>query len=128
MISTSDSEFARAFERGEIPPSEFHHAAHLRLALAYLAECGSVEEATAKMSAAIRQFAAALGKADKYHHTITVFWIQMLARLLDKNLPLTYYSPEVLWSDEARRGWIAPDLRGIETPDRATGPVRRESA
>ncbi len=114
MISTSDSEFARAFERGEIPPGEFHHAAHLRLALAYLAESESVDEATLKMSAAIRQFAAALGKADKYHHTITVFWIQMLARLLDKNLPLAYYSPDVLWSDRARSGWVAPNVRAID--------------
>ena len=114
MISTNDSAFARAFERGEIPPADFHHAAHLRLALAYLAECESVDEATAKMAAAIRQFAAALGKPEKYHHTITVFWIQMLARLLDKNLPVTYYSPELLWSDEARGGWVAPDLRAID--------------
>jgi len=118
MISTNDSAFARAFERGEIPPADFHHAAHLRLALAYLAECESVDEATAKMSAAIRQFATALGRPNKYHHTVTVFWIQMLARLLDKNLPLTYYSPGLLWSDEARGRWVAPDLRTIDGPAR----------
>ena len=110
MTATSDAAFARAFDRGEIPPADFHHSAHLRLALAYLDECGSVEEATERMAESLRRFATAAGKAEKYHHTITVFWIRMLARLLDKDLPLSYYSAERLWSDEARRTWIEPDL------------------
>lgn len=110
MSAANDSAFARAFERGEIPPADFHHAAHLRLALAYLDECSSIEEATDRMAASIKRFAAAAGKVDKYHHTVTVFWIRMLARLLDKNLPLAYYSPERLWSDDARRTFVEPDL------------------
>ena len=110
MSAANDSAFARAFERGEIPPADFHHAAHLRLALAYLDECSSIEEATDRMAASIKRFAAAAGKADKYHHTVTVFWIRMLARLLDKNLPLAYYTPERLWSDDARRAYVEPDL------------------
>jgi len=110
MSAANDSAFARAFERGEIPPADFHHAAHLRLALAYLDECGSVEEATERMTASIKQFATAAGKADKYHHTLTVFWIRMLARLRDKDLPLAYYSPQRLWSEEARREYVEPDL------------------
>ena len=109
--SCSDAQFARAFERGEIANAEFRHASHLRLALAYLDECGSVDEATDRMAAALRTFAARAGKPEKYHHTITVFWMRMLARLLDKELPLAYYSRERLSSDEARRDWIEPDVR-----------------
>ena len=116
MTVTSDAAFARAFERGEIPPEAFHHSAHLRLALAYLDECGSVEEATERMAESLQRFAAAAGKPGKYHHTITVFWLRMLARLLDKDLPASYYSPERLWSDAARRGWIEPDLPGTTAP------------
>ena len=106
----NDAAFARAFERGEIPAVDFHHAAHLRLALAYLDESGSVDEATERMAESIKRFAIAAGKPEKYHHTVTVFWIRMLARLLDKNLPLAYYSPERLWSDEARRTYLEPDV------------------
>jgi hypothetical protein len=120
----SDAAFARAFERGEVAPSEFRHAAHLRLALAYLAESASEEEASAKMAAALRRFATAAGAADKYHHTLTVFWMRMVARLLDKDLPLAYYSAPRLWSAEAREHWLAPDLHPIDdaSPRSADSP------
>ncbi len=111
---TSDAAFARAFERGDIAPADFHHASHLRLALAYLVESASVEEAAERMTAALRRFAAAAGHPEKYHHTLTLFWMRMVARLLDKDLPLAYYSPERLWSDAARTGWRDPDLQTID--------------
>jgi hypothetical protein len=111
---TSNSAFVRAFERGEILAADFHHAEHLRLALAYLAESGSVDEASERMAAALRRFAAAAGHPEKYHHTLTLFWMRMVARLLDKDLPLAYYSSERLWSDEARAGWLTPDIRSLD--------------
>jgi hypothetical protein len=110
----SDTEFARAFERGDIANADFRHASHLRLALAYLEESASVDEAAERMASALRRFATGLGHPEKYHQTITVFWMHMVARLLDKNLPLTYYSPERLWSDAARTGWLEPDLQTID--------------
>lgn len=120
----NDAAFARAFERGEIANTEFHHAAHLRLALAYLSESHTPEEACERMAATLRRFAAANGHPERYHHTITVFWMRMLARLLDKNLPLTYYSRERLWSGDARTGWLEPDLRPLDdaTPGSAHSP------
>lgn len=109
----TDTAFARAFERGEIAAADFHHASHLRLALAYLAESASVDEAAERMAVTLRRFATAAGHPEKYHHTITVFWMHMVARLLDKNLPLAYYSFGRLWSDAARTGWLDPDLQMI---------------
>jgi hypothetical protein len=110
----SDAEFIRAFERGEITNAAFRHTSHLRLALAYLEASPSVETATERMASALQQFAAAAGKADKYHHTMTVFWMRLIARLLDRELPLLYYSRERLFSDEARRSWVEPDLRALD--------------
>src|SRR5205823_2701614 len=117
----TDAELARAFERGEVSNPDFHHESHLRVAWAYLREQSSVAEATDRMAASLRRFAASAGKLEKYHHTMTVFWVRALAaagssmrdrnaeevlraygRLLDKNLPLAFYSPERLFSDEAR--------------------------
>jgi len=112
-----DREFARAFENGLVGPSEFHHASHLRLALAYLAETASVDEATERMAAALRRFAAAAGHAEKYHHTLTVFWMRAVAQLLDKDLPRRHYSAERLASEAARQSWVEPDLRPM-APDR----------
>jgi hypothetical protein len=129
----TDTEFARAFERGEVPNAEFHHRNHLRRAWAYLEETGTLEEATGRIAAAIKGFAAAAGAARKYHQTLTVFWMHMVSRLrqrpgiagdfdaalksdpglLDKDLPLTYYSRGRLFSEDARRSWLDPDLQAL---------------
>lgn len=129
----TDTEFARAFERGEVPDEDFHHRDHLRIARVYLRECGSLDVAAAKMGALLRAFAARAGKAEKYHETLTLFWMHLLASvdggpelagdiepvlarhpyMLDKKTPLAYYSPALLFSDEARARWVPPDLRRL---------------
>jgi hypothetical protein len=124
----TDIQLARALEAGQIANKDFHHAAHLHVAWAYLSECMTPERAAKKMSNTLRNFAAAAGKPGKYHETLTVFWVRILAllraanapdplekiverhpELLEKNYPLIYYSPEQLFSDTARASWIAPD-------------------
>jgi len=89
----------------------FHHADHLQLAIDYLREADSFEDATARMASTLRAKAEAAGAPEKYHHTVTVFWMRLAAWMLDKDLPRTFYSDAVLASDAARRGWIEPDLR-----------------
>ena len=87
-----------------------------------------MDEALPRMRDAIRRFAAAAGASQKYHETITVLWMRLLAdvkargasgeladvlrahpALADKELPLQYYSRERLFSDEARAAWVEPD-------------------
>ena len=129
----TDEEFARAFERGGVTPADFNHVAHVRVAWVYLREAASVEEALPRMRDAIRHFAAAAGASQKYHETMTVLWMRLLADvkargasgeladvlrahpvLADKDLPLQYYSRERLFSDEARAAWVEPDRRALE--------------
>ena len=124
----TDVELTRALERGEI--KDFHHASHLHVAWVYLTESSSVQQAARKMRNTLRRFAAAAGKPEKYHETITLFWVHLLSRaqaasraerledvvhanpqLLEKNFPLAYYSTERLFSDEARTSWVEPDLK-----------------
>ena len=124
----TDVELTRALERGEI--KDFHHASHLHVAWVYLDESSSVRQAANKMRNTLRRFAAAAGKPEKYHETITLFWVHLLAhaasraerledivhanpQLLEKNFPLAYYSPERLFSDEARTSWVEPDLKPL---------------
>ena len=128
----TDVELTRALERGEIANESFHHLSHLHVAWVYLYESSSLNEAAAKMRDTLRKFAASAGKAEKYHETITLFWVRLLAtirrasfrqtleqvvqakpRLLEKNFPLDYYSPEILFSDRARTEWVEPDLKPL---------------
>ncbi|HME88015.1 MAG TPA: hypothetical protein VKE30_02240 [Chthoniobacterales bacterium] len=128
----SDVEFTRALERGEIANKDFQHASHLHVAWVYLAESSSIGEAAGKMSNTLRNFAAAAGKPEKYHKTITLFWIHLLnrvrltangkslteivhchPRLLEKNFPLVYYSRDLLFSERARASWVEPDLKPL---------------
>jgi len=124
----TDVELTRALERGEI--KDFHHASHLHVAWVYLTESSSVLQAAKKMRNTLRRFTAAAGKPEKYHETITLFWVHLLSRaqaasraerledvvhanpqLLEKNFPLAYYSTERLFSDKARTSWVEPDLK-----------------
>jgi len=87
----------------------------------------------------LRRFAAGAGKPEKYHETITLFWVHLLSRahaasraerledivhanpqLLEKNFPLAYYSPERLFSEEARTSWVEPDLKLLSSDAFAT--------
>jgi hypothetical protein len=108
-----DAAFIRAFESGRIAPHAFHHADHVRLALAYLADSPSVAVAADRMASALQEFARAAGHAERYHHTLTLVWVRLVARLLDRQLPLAYYSRERLFSAAAREGWVDPDRQPL---------------
>ncbi len=135
----TDVELTRALERGEIANESFYHVSHLHVAWVYLAESSSVQQAATKMRDTLRRFAAVAGKPQKYHETITLFWVHLLSRayaasrggsledivhanpqLLEKNFPLAYYSAGRLFSDEARTSWVEPDLKPLSIDAIAT--------
>ena len=109
----TDTELTRALERGEVPNAGFHHADHLRVALVYLNESPTIDDAIDRMAAALRRFAASVGQPQKYSQATTEFWMHQVAavravmpdasadtlfaafpRLLDKRLILAYYSDD----------------------------------
>ena len=135
----TDAELTRALERGDIANEDFHHTSHLHVAWVYLAESPSVEQAANKMRDTLRRFATAAGRPEKYHETITLFWLHLLSRanaarcggrleeivhanpqLLEKNFPLAYYSAQRLFSDKARNSWVEPDLKPLSIDATAT--------
>jgi hypothetical protein len=75
----TDTEFARAVERGAVPADDFSHRSHLRLAWVYLAESPSTEAATIRMAGELRKFTERVGKPEKYSDSITRFWMEKLA-------------------------------------------------
>jgi hypothetical protein len=125
----TDLELIHRFETDTIPEDSFHHADHVRLAFAYLTRYPAMQ-ALEKFAAALKRFAAARGKAQLYHETITqayfllihermacsggTDWDEFARRNADllvwKNgLLARYYTDETLKSDRARVTFVLPD-------------------
>jgi hypothetical protein len=130
-MDPSDSGFLHALETGAIPNHAFHHRDHLRAAWLYVRQRGATEAEQAMLET-IRRFASLHGHASKFHFTLTALWVKLVAahathhveatfdelldldaRLLDKDLPLRFYSPDVLFSACARSRWVEPNLRAL---------------
>lgn len=118
------------FEDGTTPADTFHHVDHVRLAFEYLNRYPALV-ALEKFAAALKGFAAAQGKAERYHETIT--WAYMLLirervvragrtqtweEFAERNPDLliwkggvlaAMYTPETLASELARTVFVLPD-------------------
>jgi len=125
------------FENCTTPDSEFDHRAHLTVALSYLHLYKlTIPEATERMRAGLYRFLDHHGHdRQKYHETITLFWIKLVQSFLERTdasssvadlanemndlygnsqFIYNYYSKERLSSDEARKGWIEPDVKPLD--------------
>ena len=122
----------RDFENCTTGKDAFHHEQHLLVATYYLQSL-SVEEATERMRNALFNFLDHHRvDTQKYNETLTVFWIAMVALELKKlpanttlveksnsvvtalsngKLALDFYSDGLLWSDDARKVFVVPDLK-----------------
>ncbi len=117
-----------------LPKSEWTHGAHLTAAVALLDE-DSLAGALAVMPDMIRQYNEATGvnntDTEGYHQTITVFYLHVIddfcrrrpettvhdrasallaSPLAARDFALQFYSKELLFSVDARRNYIAPDV------------------
>ena len=130
----SDEDFLRAFEDLSFPADLFRHREHIRAAWMYL-KSSDASSAAERMAASIRRFANHHGATQKYHHTLTLAWMRLVAvalvetpeagtfekffvvhpELSDKNLLANYYSNELVQTTAAREGWVEPDLRPLPT-------------
>src|SRR5687767_5829712 len=124
----------RSFEDRTLKKNEWTHAAHLTIGLFYLR---ILPFAVAKnvMRDGIYWLNDKHGTPNTddsgYHETLTVFWLkriwnflderewtnavapltnELIDRFKDPNLPLRYYSRDLLFSTKARRDYCPPDL------------------
>jgi hypothetical protein len=117
------------FEQGRAPAG-FHHADHVRVAFAYVAQYPFLE-AVARFCAALKRFANAHGKPQLYHETITWAYlllirerqaragcVQTWEEFAERNADLlvwkggvlaNLYRQETLDSDLARHTFVLPD-------------------
>lgn len=115
-------------ESGTLDVDAFDHEAHIYIAWLYL-EKYSLLTAIERLTSALRRLTTALGVADKYHETMSWFFMIVVAERRDetggkewhtfydqngdlfadsKNFLSRYYSENMLYSDKARRMFILP--------------------
>ena len=135
----SSESLTERFKRQEIYPNEFNHLAHLKVAWDYIHEYSMVE-AREKFHQDIIKLTKVLGAEEKYHRTLTDFFLDYLYQvkwylnhngtsseswalveqecsLLIKNakkLISYYYSDELINSDLARTQYVDADIMPLD--------------
>ncbi|MDE2220393.1 MAG: GNAT family N-acetyltransferase [Gammaproteobacteria bacterium] len=127
--------FVARFERGEVTPAEWTHAAHLIAGYWYVTRLGAAA-AIDEMRRRICYHNEAVGTPNTddsgYHESITRLYVFGIAAgiarrpavafepglqallaspMANSSWPLQYYSRERLYSVAARRSWVEPDLQ-----------------
>ena len=129
----TDDEFLASFNACTLPPEQFSHAGHIRLAWINL-QRHDFDHAVDGTCRGIRAYATHLGAATKFHTTITVALMHLLraAGASDRNVSWyqfvtvnhdlmhnaravlgRHYSSQGLDSQQARERFVAPDLQPL---------------
>ena len=125
------------FKNGQLDPTRFSHTAHIYSAWRFLADQG-VEETRAEYRRLLVGYTRQWGVEDKFHYTLTDAMVLLIAKhatgraardwstfcsdaapLLDsaQSVLARYYSDELLWSVQARRGPVKSDRAEIGLQD-----------
>jgi hypothetical protein len=111
------------------PGGQFRHRQHINLAF-YAVRRYGMPEAIGAICGWIRQIAAYERAPQKYHHTVSRAWVELVAHhvaadpgcadfdvfadrnpaLLDKRLLARHYRSSTLAAGPARHDWVEPDL------------------
>jgi hypothetical protein len=126
-----------AFHDGTLPKSAWNHRAHMTVALSF-GRAHAPADALRGMRSGILRFNDAVGIISTpdagYHETITVFYMHAVTVHMTRHptpsslasdanafmdawgrpgLPLDYYSKSRLFSRDARRVYVAPDVQPL---------------
>jgi hypothetical protein len=127
--ASADPELAAILPAITGPTGQFRHRQHINLAFEAVRRYG-MPAATGKVCTWIRHIAGYQRAPQKYHHTVSRAWVEIVAHhvgtdpdcadfdlfagrnpaLLDKRLLSRHYRSVTLASGPARDGWVEPDL------------------
>ncbi|MBL8669845.1 MAG: hypothetical protein JNK11_04270 [Alphaproteobacteria bacterium] len=142
------ADLLQRFDAAKLEPARWTHLAHLAVGAALIRRLGYLDACRAIPGRIWRlNEASGVPNSDTrgYHHTVTMAFLWGVSRALaaqpadlplaqlvermagtalaTKQFPLAHYGFERLWSAEARRGWVAPDLAPMDGVDAATAAV-----
>jgi hypothetical protein len=124
---TTDAGYLEAAHAGA---ARLGHREHVRLAWLVIRAEGA-DVGGDRVARILRSLAEAHGEGDRYHETLTRFWIRLVAHtievepgiedfdvfaerfplLLDGSIVTKHWTSEVL--ETGRRAWIEPDVRAL---------------
>lgn len=126
----TNQEFETQFQDATLEPELFTHEAHLRLAWIQLRHSGQ-EKAIDQVCRQLITYVTALGARDKYHVTVTVAAVKAVQHFMNKSqadkfrdfimefprlkhnfkeLLSMHYSEDIFSSQDAKSGYLEPDL------------------
>jgi hypothetical protein len=125
----ADAELAAILPEITGPDGEFRHRQHINLAFLAVQRYGR-QAAITRICDWIQQIAAYARAPQKYHHTVSRAWVEIVAHhveadpdctdfgtfaarhpaLLDKRLLSRHYRSSTLAATAARHDWVEPDL------------------
>ncbi|SJZ33776.1 hypothetical protein SAMN02745126_00476 [Enhydrobacter aerosaccus] len=133
IVEVGEGFLARTF-----PPSRYHHREHLIMAT-YLLVRYPERDWRAELPDLIRRYNVASGGVNDdtrgYHHTMTMAFLTLVEGVLagvghedvvsacnavltsvaaERNVLLRFWSRELLFSRDARLGWVEPDIGAID--------------
>ena len=82
----TDAELVSAFEAGTLPPADFHHREHVRLAWLYLQRHGPAETER-RLLEGLRALAVRAGTPDKFDEPLTRGWLRRIEAAAATGLP-----------------------------------------
>jgi hypothetical protein len=131
LLTDSDLLFREQFESKTLSNDAFRHREHVRLTWIYLM-LEPADQVEARLCRSLLDLATGHGVAQRFHHTLTAAWVRIIESerrsypdmpfdalvaacplLLHKDAPLSYYSRDRLYSEEARQHWVEPDLKPL---------------
>src|SRR5262245_40884612 len=87
-VVTDDATLLARFESLALPPSEFGHREHVRVAFAMLRDTQDFAAAAHRFRTALLRFATAAGAAAKYHETLTWAYLALVhERMAERAYP-----------------------------------------
>ncbi|UJR22424.1 hypothetical protein I4U23_025484 [Adineta vaga] len=136
----ADIQFLDDFQTGVLPFEQWTHAAHIRMAYLVCKSSRNFDEALAKIRQGIQHFNGihASKLTVGFHETMTQLWTTLVwnatqkcdssvsdsniflvqnSNLLNSSLWKEYYSPGLMFSTDAKRSFISPDLKPIVVDD-----------
>ncbi len=142
----TDEAFLGRFEAAALPPEQWRHRDHVRVAYLYLRQ-HPLDVAIVKMRRGLHTLNAAHKVPDApdrgYHETMTVAWMRLVhcalcefgpaesadafldqhTQLLSKRALLLFYSRDLIMSPQAKAAFIGPDLAPLPSSPRTFYPT-----